>query len=704
MSHRDLTYNSPLTRNRRNMEGGSSEESSAANPFISHESSSSVSNQQSYSGKSDDYNQMQNHINPDDTRDETQTYGQRFSYNEPYANATHSNLIFNQGSSEDTQGLLSSRHAMGFNGVADTPYARTPSPNNIHIPPEYDRYPSMTRSRVVSSTSISSQLKNDQYEKMGGQNSEEKILSKLANPFSTYTDLSPFGGYPASSFPLHIDEKEPDDYIHNPDPIADASYDKNRFWYDLKNMDRRSCGGFFGFIFLLVAAVVVFIILPVLTYSGITTPYHPQTYELLTAYSYPILSGIRSDLVDPDTPSDALKFKSTKGETWKLVFSDEFNAEGRTFYKEDDQFFEAVDLYYASTQDLEWYDPDAVSTANGTLNIRMDAYKNHDLFYRSGMVQSWNKMCFSQGKVEFSARLPNYGNKHGLWPGLWTLGNLGRPGFMASTEGVWPYTYESCDAGITPNQSSPDGISYLPGQKLNSCTCKGEDHPNPGVGRGAPEVDAIEGTVADVKGSTPIGVASQSLQIAPYDIWYMPDYNFIEIYNASVTSMNTWAGGPLQQGISGATTLNLTWYEFGEGSHNFQRYGVEFLSDNDKGYLTWYIGEEKTYTLHAYALAPNGNIGWRRISKEPMSVIMNMGLSNSWDYIDWPSINFPVELRVDYVRVYQASDNVSITCDPTDHPTYQYIESHLDAYQNPNYTSWTDAGYKWPKNKLMNKC
>ena len=39
--------------------------------------------------------------------------------------------------------------------------------------------------------------------------------------------------------------------------------------------------------------------------------------------------------------------------------------------------------------------------------------------------------------------------------------SLGRPGYMASTEGVWPYTYDSCDAGITANQSSPDGISYL---------------------------------------------------------------------------------------------------------------------------------------------------------------------------------------------------------------------------------------------------
>jgi len=41
-------------------------------------------------------------------------------------------------------------------------------------------------------------------------------------------------------------------------------------------------------------------------------------------------------------------------------------------------------------------------------------------------------------------------------------------------------------------------LSYLPGQKLSSCTCKGEDHPGPnvGVGRGAPEIDILEYVVA----------------------------------------------------------------------------------------------------------------------------------------------------------------------------------------------------------------
>jgi len=40
-----------------------------------------------------------------------------------------------------------------------------------------------------------------------------------------------------------------------------------------------------------------------------------------------------------------------------LVFSDEFNEDDRSFYPGDDPYWEAVDLYYWATEDLEWYDP-----------------------------------------------------------------------------------------------------------------------------------------------------------------------------------------------------------------------------------------------------------------------------------------------------------------------------------------------------------
>lgn len=37
-------------------------------------------------------------------------------------------------------------------------------------------------------------------------------------------------------------------------------------------------------------------------------------------------------LIDPDTPSSALSYTSTKGTKFNLIFSDEFNLDNRTFY------------------------------------------------------------------------------------------------------------------------------------------------------------------------------------------------------------------------------------------------------------------------------------------------------------------------------------------------------------------------------------
>lgn len=153
------------------------------------------------------------------------------------------------------------------------------------------------------------------------------------------------------------------------------------------------------------------------------------------------------------------------------------------------------------------------------------------------MLQSFNKMCFS-GSMYFegmstsqaskrsiltrntaaSLVLPGDHTHSGFWPGVWTFGNLGRAGYGATSDGTWPYSYDSCDVGTLPNQTNPAGtgpeaalnatnflgtsgpLSYLPGQRLSACTCPGEDHPGPNVnvGRGVPEVDALEAGVRTI--------------------------------------------------------------------------------------------------------------------------------------------------------------------------------------------------------------
>lgn len=53
-------------------------------------------------------------------------------------------------------------------------------------------------------------------------------------------------------------------------------------------------------------------------------------------------------LIDPDTPHSAytkLAYSDSTTE-YQLIFSDEFNVDGRSFYPGDDPYWEAVDLHY----------------------------------------------------------------------------------------------------------------------------------------------------------------------------------------------------------------------------------------------------------------------------------------------------------------------------------------------------------------------
>ncbi|BFZ61474.1 beta-glucan synthesis-associated protein [Saitoella coloradoensis] len=490
------------------------------------------------------------------------------------------------------------------------------------------------------------------------------------------------------------DWKEADDDLHDPNTPDPKPGFKDA-------VSREGAAKLGALLVMILGALVLFIVWPALVFTGHSSSHKKvSTGESLTSHTFGTLGAIRTSMIDPDTPEKYYtKSAPHDGRMLKLVFSDEFNQDGRSFYPGDDQFWEAVDIHYAATNDLEWYDPDQVTTANGTLRLRIDAIESHNLDYRSGMLQSWNKLCYKGGLIEISASLPGKTSKPGFWPGIWTMGNLGRPGYLATTEGVWPYSYDSCDAGITPNQSDPGGLSYLPGQRLNKCTCSGEDHPNQGVGRGAPEIDALEGA-AD--GSSGLGQATQSGQFAPYDIFYVPNMDYMCIYNTSVSSWNGWRGGPFQQALSGVTNLNNDWY----GGKNYQSYGFEYKPGTTEGYIDFTVGDSKTWSMVGSAVGPNGNIGQRIVSEEPMSIIMNLGLSTSWTYIDWPALEFPSTMYIDYVRIYQDEDDdtMSLTCDPPGFPTTQYIEDHRNAYDNANLTSWEDAGYSFPQNTLMNGC
>jgi beta-glucan synthesis-associated protein KRE6 len=113
-----------------------------------------------------------------------------------------------------------------------------------------------------------------------------------------------------------------------------------------------------------------------------------------------------SSIVDPDTPNSAKSRVGFDGQTYNLVFSDEFNLDNRTFNPGDDPYWEAVNLWYGQTGDDEWYDARQVYTANGSLHVRIENVPSNGMSYRSGMLQSWNKFCFTSGYIEVALTLP----------------------------------------------------------------------------------------------------------------------------------------------------------------------------------------------------------------------------------------------------------------------------------------------------------
>lgn len=172
---------------------------------------------------------------------------------------------------------------------------------------------------------------------------------------------------------LYVDQKEDDDDMHMPAWDDDAKFRPS--WAD--RFSRQNIVNTLGMIFLLIGLLCIFVILPVVSFTG--TNLIPYTYETpldqMPGYVgetpawahvndkvYPLLQNIRRGLIDPDTPQSARTRKSTDGTDLVLVFSDEFNRENRTFYPGDDPYWFAPDFWYGATQDLEWYDPDAANT------------------------------------------------------------------------------------------------------------------------------------------------------------------------------------------------------------------------------------------------------------------------------------------------------------------------------------------------------
>ncbi|KAF5367017.1 hypothetical protein D9758_003867 [Tetrapyrgos nigripes] len=592
------------------------------------------------------------------------------------------------------------------------------------------------------------------------------------------SDISLSGKYSLAADPrewgtdITMNTREPDDDLHNPDPNRDRKSDSDISFFSGRGMANLGCLAILAMLILGLFAgfpIISFLTKPKQSHNGGFNIGGLNATEVLIASQdrkvAPFVPALKGNfgLIDRDTPQDAYTAPSMQdGSSMTLVFSDEFNQEGRSFYPGDDPFWEAVDLHYWGTNNLEWYDPASITTEGGALVVTLsevdDPTINHNMDYRGGMMSTWNKFCFTGGQVLASVNLPGPSNVVGLWPAIWSMGNLGRAGFGASLEGMWPYSYDNCDVGTLKNQSmdglTPEAaftsgpkeynftLSYLPGQRLSRCTCPGESHPGPVhkdgtyVGRAAPEIDMFEATVENG-----IGRVSQSGQWAPFTKGYeWPTDGNMEIMDATLTDYNTYKGAVFQQASSCVTTTDQQCYE--ATSNCMSTYGFEYKPGFDDSYLAWMSNAKVAWKMKGTGMAPDNDvkIAARPVPQEPMianqSCYMFSGvqhvthavykllpphlptvpnhesrslreLSVAFDFAD---LTFPVKMSVDWIRVYQDPNHINVGCDPADFPTKAYIEEYLEAYTNPNLTTWADPiesggfGQVVPKNNLIDNC
>ncbi|KAJ7621168.1 glycoside hydrolase family 16 protein, partial [Roridomyces roridus] len=526
---------------------------------------------------------------------------------------------------------------------------------------------------------------------------------------------------------------EPDDALHEPEYTNGKLLDDHGLVLSLRGLANVGC-----LVILSLGIIALFLGYPVVNYVRKTLITSDSTNISVNATGQiPVIGNFA--LIDLDTPKDAYTIISQySGKEMKLVFSDEFETPGRTFYPGDDPFWEAADLHYwqvaevslLATNNMEWYDPASITTKDGSLQITLSATPVHGLNYSGGLLSSWNKFCFTSGLLVSSASLPGSPEIHGLWPAFWAMGNLGRAGYGATLDGAFWYTYDSCDVGTLANQTLNDlpeisltsgdnnapyngELSYLPGQRLSRCTCKGESHPGPVhsdgtyVGRAAPEIDVFEAQISDLpddQGS--VGAVSQSGQWAPFNaayVWANTSDNLI-IPNTTNSELNTYIGGALQQATSVVSVTNQSCYELTQGG--FTTYGFEYKPGFDDSYISWLNNGQVAWTLMGAGLGADTQteIGARPVPQEPMYIMANLGMSTNFGFVDLKHLTFPTTFKLDYIRVYQYPDQINIGCDPPDFPTQDYINTYIEAYTNPNLTTWSEYGQSVPKNSLLGEC
>ena len=367
-----------------------------------------------------------------------------------------------------------------------------------------------------------------------------------------------------------------------------------------------------------------------------------------------------------ESPSTTTPIPTVSPRIYDLVFSDEFNVPHRTFHDGSDPRWTAIEKNDYTNDAQHYYSGDNVYTdTHGNLIIKSEAadttiigfndvkYKKERVtkHFKSAMIQSWNKFCFTGGVMEAEIALPGKHDIGGLWPAFWLLGNLARHTYVGSSEHVWPWSSSVCTEKSKTAQliSACDRVEHYGLHK--------------GVGRGAPEIDVFEVQAGNVKANTgtflkmPVGqpFLSSSYQVAPGRLprpgegwWPAPGQWYNNLTGGLNTSLNIAFYGtynhfrddtnPAEQDYwSDAISYNRQLNE----SHfmKFHRYRVEWdLPDKNGteannytetfGYIRWFLDDQFILEVNGEGLNASGT--GAEISSEPMYMLLNTAISSQW--------------------------------------------------------------------------
>ncbi|EGZ29222.1 hypothetical protein PHYSODRAFT_246288 [Phytophthora sojae] len=522
--------------------------------------------------------------------------------------------------------------------------------------------------------------------------------------------------------------------------------------------------------------------------------------------SYSTKSGILP-WVDPDTPSNRQTYTTSRGDTWTLTMSDEFNTAGRSFDAGDDHLWTALEKADGVNSALEVYSKNMTGTECDN-DGRCYFYINTTDEVIEETV--WNNYISPPGYETCTSTTVRAANidYYPTWPGIWLMGNLGRAIFSASTSRIWSFTYDECNETIFSSQN----------QRISAC----DDDPGSGLnanqGRGAPETDILEGGGTAISSSIQVGPGmpedfrmftdnSPEYCFYNYDCttegannqdvptkyywnirghksWYQglrygannicdveeDDIQSFATINASLTKgitenactmelcpasydVNADLGykdnGTVHWGVntngtcfpkqnaymgaylcnagntnsectasSGSTSagsefayqmdaISTDWEVHMAAYLDWVTYTVEWVM-GDYGYIRWEVENQVIFEIPAESIInppqDTAQMNPKKIMiEEPMYIMFNVALSSSWGSSpphagegscrgDGSSSednaicdSFPMYLKIDYIRLYQdTSDNTDMTigCDPSSHPTKQWIEDNIDDYRD----------------------